>query len=710
MKRFVLILAAGLALCSCSTTKVLQEGEYRLVKNNVKFDSETQLKTSDVSPYIKQQLTSSFYIFGWNPFINVYNWSNGSGRFFDRLWRKIGQAPVVFNGGLVKASCENMTDHLEYLGYYNSNVSAYVRYKGRKVYVDYLVSPGQTRKIDEIRYEIPGGGTFSKEFYADTSNSLVRVGSPLSEDLLEKETGRGATYFRQLGYYNFSANRYSFEADTISRPGYTSLKFKVDSDTLKYHFRNVTMTHSASLPFREKVLRDINCINPGDLYSETVVNNTYSRLSALRVFNSVSVELTPDDSGLVDCNINLSESKDKGFKINLEASSNSTGLLGISPQVSFYHKNIFNGGEWLNVNFTGNFQSKIGDPSVHSNEAGVAMSLSFPKMFLAPMKWFKGPYVPRTEINAAFSYQNRPEFTRYLGTLSLGYSGYLLDNKLIYRVYPIQLNYVDLTNIDPSFNETLKRNPYMRYSYQDHFDAGVGGTIYYTTNNDIVPKTPYHYAMFNFDLSGNVASLFKPLMKKNEAGDGLILGAPFAQYVRGELSAGKTFRWGQNDGQALALHILGGAGLAYGNSSALPFEKQFYGGGASSLRGWQARSVGPGFSPLNKSFSIPSQTGDLKFELNAEYRFDMFWKIEGALFVDTGNVWNMKEIDGNLFKSLAADWGLGIRADLDFILLRFDAGFKLHDPSRSEGYRWLTPREWVKSDGFALHFGVGYPF
>ena len=710
MKTRLHIAALILVLSGCSTTKVLPEGEYRLVSNKVSFTSDTDLGTSDISPYIKQQMPGSFYIFGWNPFINVYNWSNGSGSLFDRMWKKIGQAPVVFNKNLVEPSCENIISHLDYLGYYGSSVDTKVSYKGRKAYVDYIVTPGTRKVINEITYELPRSRTFQDEFRSDIPNSLVRKGTYLSENTLEEETSRGTAHFRELGYYDFTAGRYSFRADTVSVPGRTALVYRLEADTLKYRFRNVSILRSESLPFRDKVLTDMNVIHPGDLYSASAVNNTYSRLSALRVFNGVSIEVAPVDTGLVDCTIQLTETKDKGFKVNLEASSNSTGLVGVSPQLTFYHKNIFHGGEWLNLSFTGNFQSRLDDRSVHSNEAGIAMSLSFPKMIGFPMRLFHGPYVPRTEVNAAFNFQERPEFTRYIGSFSMGYSGYLSGNRLIYRIYPLQVNYVDLTDIDPDFNKTLNRNPYMKYSYQDHLDAGVGGTVYYRSTDEIVPRTPYYFAMLNFDFSGNVLSAFKPLMKTNDSGDGIVLGAPFAQYVRGELSLGKTFRWGRENGQALALHALVGAGYAYGNSSALPFEKQFYCGGASSLRGWQARTIGPGFNKMDDSFSIPSQTGDLKFEFNAEYRFDLFWKLEGALFADAGNVWNAKDFDGSAIKSVVADWGFGVRANLDFILLRLDTGFKVHDPSADTGYRWIGPRGWFASDGFAIHFGVGYPF
>ena len=704
---FLLILAV---FSSCSTTRILQEGEYRLVKNNIIIEDAPELSASDVSGYVKQQ-TNSFYILGWNPFVSIYNWSDGSDGFFSKLWRKVGEPPIVFNSSLVAPSCRNIEDHLEYIGYYGSTVEPRVVSHGRKVYVDYVVHPGKRLSVDSVSYELPEDPDFAREFYADTLNSLVRARMTLSEDILEKESARGTSYFKKKGYYDFNKNLYSFSADTISVPGKTLLKCTVADGSAKYRFGDVTISHPASIPFKQKILTDMNLVHPGAIYDEDAVSNTYARLSALRVFNGVSVRLTPvADSNKVDCNISLSGSQTKGFKVNLEASTNSSGLIGISPQLTFYHKNIFHGGEWLSLNFSGNFQTKLSDPSIKSVESGVSASISFPKMLGATMRWFRGPNVPRTEINAAFNYQNRPEYTRSIGTFAFGYSGSAYNNTHIYKIYPLQINYVDLRDIDPDFNKTMEKNPYMRYSYQDHLDAGIGGTFLYTTNNDIVPMTPYWYFRAYFDLSGNVLSLFKDAMKTNEAGEAMLFNAPYAQYVRGEFNLGKVFRWGRNDGQSLAFRMLAGAGYAYNNSSALPFEKQFYCGGASSMRGWQTRTLGPGNSLMDNTFSIPSQTGDMKLEADLEYRFNLVWKVEGALFAEAGNVWKMSELPADFASSIAADWGIGIRVNLDFILLRIDGGFKVHDPSLPEGSRWLGPGKWFASDGYAVHFGVGYPF
>ena len=447
-----------------------------------------------------------------------------------------------------------------------------------------------------------------------------------------------------------------------------------------------------------------------------MVNSTYSRLSSLRVFSSVNVGLTQTDTNLVDCSIALTQSKLQGFKVNLEASTNSSGLLGVSPQLSYYHKNIFHGGEWLNLSFMGNFQFKLND-AIRSNEFGVSAGLSFPKFFPLPYRYFKGA-IPRTDVNISYNYQNRPEYTRNIISTSYGYNGNY-RNRFFYQAYPLQLNIVRLFDLDENFYKTLANDPFLRNAYQDHFDLGSGATLYYTTSPASIPEETYFYSRLQFDIAGNLLSAFKPMMAKDANGSGMIWNTPYSQYVRTEVTLGRTWVWGKNNGQSVATRLLAGAGYAYGNSTALPFEKHFYGGGANSLRGWQARTVGPGTSPRDTSFVIPNQTGDMKLEANIEYRFDIAWKVDGALFVDAGNVWTLKHKDtpaddpaifrwDDLGQSIAANWGVGVRLNFGFLLLRVDMGMKIHDPARVN--KWVLPTQWLKRNNFALHFGVGYPF
>lgn len=711
---------------SCSTTRVLQEGQYRLADNNIKVTNDKKFNTGTLTPYIKQKPNPSV-IFGWNPFLSVYNWSDGKGKGWDKFVQKIGQAPVIYDADMVESSIESIAEHLEYQGYYGSVVEADVKVKKKKVSVSYDITLGKRYPISSIEYVLPERGEFRESFLQDTSSVSVKTGDFLSEASLEQESEKSGSAMRNKGFFDFSKNNFFFEADTLTNPDVAALKVTVNEYTRnenprdaspirRFYIDKVDISYPENLNIRQKVLRDLTTIHPGQVYSEDIVNNTYSRLSALKIFSTVNIGMTPKDTNLVDCSINLSQSKLQGVQVNLEASSNSSGLLGISPQLSYYHNNIFRGGETLNLSFMGNFQFKFND-SVRSNEFGVSAGLSFPKFFPLPYSIFDGT-IPRTDINLSYNYQDRPEYTRNIISTSYGYSGNK-NNKLFYQAYPLQLNIVKLFDLNPEFFDSLAADPFLRNAYQNHFDLGSGLMLYYTTDAASIPEDTFFYTRFQFDIAGNMLSLFNNLMKQDTNGSRMIWNTPYSQFVRGEVTLGRTWVFGRKSGQSIATRLLAGAGYAYGNSTALPFEKHFYAGGSNSLRGWQARTVGPGLSQMDDSFVIPNQTGDMKIEANIEYRFNMFWKFAGAVFVDAGNIWTLRNIgegnsDESMFRwntfseSIAANWGVGLRLNFGFMLLRVDMGIKMHDPARVE--KWVTPDQWFKRDGYALHFGVGYPF
>ena len=717
MKRIALIIISLFAVISCSTTRVLPEGTYRLVSNKVSFEGE-KLSPNEVTQYIRQQANKGF-IFGWSPGLSIYNWSDGSGKGINKFWEAMGSEPVVFDPTQVESSCSNIADHLASIGYYGSTVRGEVDYKGRLARVRYIVHPGKRYPIDSIVFDVPDG-EFGASFRADSANVSVHVGDYLSEKALEAETVRGAAVFRDRGYYGFNKNHYFFEADTLTDR--TTLYYRIrgytrdedpsfDAPICKYRIGQVSILHPEGIPFREALLRRYNRIRPGATYNERMINSTYNRFSSLKVFNNVTIETMPADSNRVDVNIHLSGTEQLGFKANLEASTNASGLLGFSPQLNFFHKNIFHGGEWLDLGFTGNWQwIPNSKPKVSSTELGVSASLSFPRLLGYSVGRIRGDNIPRTEFKVSFNYQNRPEYIRLLSTFMFGYTGQMGRN-YSYQIYPLRINVVKVAGVDPVFMNTVTSYPYLWDTFEDQIDAGVGFMLYHTTDPAVVPKTSYHAERLSLDLSGNVLSLFNKVLPRFEssvASMHTIFGLPYKQYVRGELNLTRVFRFGWNDNQALAMHVVAGAGLAYGNSFAMPFEKQFYVGGANSMRGWNARTLGPGGDPLSTSFRIPSQTGDLKLEADMEYRFPSVWKLEFALFAEAGNVWKMGTTPIT-WSTLAADWGIGVRVNLDFILIRLDAGFRVHDPARAEGDRWVHPRDWLHGSS-AIHFGVGYPF
>ena len=696
----ILTVLAGFVLVACGASKI-PEGSYRLAGNKVKVEGR-KVGSSELTPYITQKASSSF--------LGI---------------RKPGSEPVIYDGSQVKTSAENMVNHLEYIGYYGSRVRTEVDYKKDKAYVTYFVTPGNQYTIRSIDIELPDDELFRSEFESDRRRFTIKEGQFLSESSLEAEATRSAEFFRNRGYYGFDKSYFFCEADTLSHDGTAALTMAIreyprhgSPDDAKPHRKftigEVTLSYPKEIPIRTSILEDLNVLRPGMPYSERAVNATYSRLSNLSVFNSVNITMNPASDDVVDCDINLLNGSVQGVKLNLEASVNSTGLYGISPQLNYYHKNLFHGGELFNLGLKGNFQFKLREP-VRSTELSISTALRIPKLIGLPNSMFRGPNLPHTDFTAGFSYQDRPEYKRTMITTSFGYTGNLRRN-FFYQFYPFQVNIVRLFSRSDSFVERLIEDLFLMNAYSDHFDVGMGGMLYYTTDASAIPKGSYRYARLNLDVSGNFISLFNSAMPTDEYGRHTIWEVPYAQYVRGELQLGQTFHFGGKENQAVALRFLVGAGYGYGNSTTVPFEKQFYAGGANSMRGWQARALGPGgVEPWTEYFLIPSQTGEFKMEANVEYRFPIVWKLEGAVFADAGNVWYLRDTDlwersGFSFDTIAADWGLGIRVNLDFILVRIDLGAKVYEPCRLEGERLIGPDQWLKKGNYALHFGVGYPF
>ena len=774
IRLYAVLLPLLILLGSCSTTRVLSDNQTRLKSNVITIvnkNGHPEYQDTQLDNYIHQKANTYFIKTkrgGWNPFIYVYNWTNGKGKGWDRFVTKLGQAPVVFDPSLMEDSRENITTHLKYIGYYNSHVDTRAEIRKQQTVVDYRVTLGKMYPIKDIEYRVDDPG-LAEEIYKDTVNSLIRRGMPLSEELLERETERSAAHIRNMGYYEFTKNYYFFDADTVSAPDSALLKVYVRnytrnespenarrhrrfyfgdvsirpvSDNIKYRtsvskkipqildtvrYENLTILYDTKRKVRPSILYKMNRIEPGNTYSEWIVNNTYQRFANLRIYNNVSVELNKTDTNIVDCMIRLIPSKAHGYKINLEASTNSTGLIGISPTLSYYNRNIFKGGEWLSLSVSGNFQFSVSN-STRATEFGASAGLSFPTSVLLPDRMFKN-IIPRTDLDLTYNYQRRPEYTRNMIGASFGWSWSSQSNKYYFKVVPVQFNIVNLPVYSEAFMESLT-NPFVREAYKNHFEFGLGFDLQYSSDPSINPAGSFFKADFQFDLAGNLLSAFNKFMPVDSSGFRTIWSSPYSQFVRAELSLAYTWKFGKNNKQALAVRALGGAGLAYGNSTKMPFERLFWAGGSNSLRGWTARSVGPGSSEMDNTFSIPNQTGDMRLEANIEYRFPLFSIFRGAVFVDWGNVWNIdrtgrnhQSLEGstedetaetlsyfsirNMLRTSALSWGAGIRLDLNFVVVRFDLGIKLYDPSVQQ---WQNARNWFRRGGYAFQFGIGYPF
>ncbi|MBQ1753448.1 MAG: BamA/TamA family outer membrane protein [Bacteroidales bacterium] len=728
-----LLLAGMLLADSCSTTKMLAENEARLAENKISIVNEPQrtarYNASSLQPYVKQKANST--ILGMvNPFVYVWNWQNGNDGGWDRFCRKLGEEPVAFDERLVDDSVQSMLDHLEYDGWYNCKIEPRVTIKKQIAEVDYQVTLGKQFPISSVDYQVRDT-TLAALLAADSTHLTLKPGRPLSEAALEAESERISQYFRNHGYWGFSKNYFFFYADTTTVRDTASLIVEIANHTRNesddvyhehrpYHIGNVVLMPQPGMKVRQKFLHNLNQLQPGDPYSEDRINRAYDRFASVPLFSSVNMMLRESevDSTAVDCRILLSQARLQAVKLNLEGSFNSTGLFGITPSLSYSHKNIFGGGEVLSLGFRGNFQFMLRAP-VRANEFSMSTGLGIPWY---PSFVWKMPHInlPQMDIKLNYSYQSRPEYTRNIVTGTYGFS-WNVDKRFYYQIYPAQVSAVAVSQMDEAFYGGI-HDPYLKNSFRSHLDLGGGGMVYFTTNSTVNPKVSYFYARLQYDMSGNFLSLFNKtgLYGEGPRGEKQIAGVPYAQYVRGELQAVETIRLGALNQYALAVRGLAGLGYAYGNSVSLPFEKLFYAGGANSMRGWRARAVGPGAAPRDTSFAIANQTGDMHLEANVEFRFPMFWKLQGAVFLDAGNVWNIAsdEVDGssrdprslfsfkNLARTTALSSGFGARLDFGLVLIRFDLGVRLYDPYQGS---WMGINDWFTGD-YAFHFGIGYPF
>jgi hypothetical protein len=354
-----------------------------------------------------------------------------------------------------------------------------------------------------------------------------------------------------------------------------------------------------------------------------------------------------------------------------------------------------------------------------TQEFGFETSLRLPKFLLPFLKKesFIKKYNPATTILAAYNYQAMPYYTRTMATASFGYN-WKAGNYQEHIVNPLQLNIVKLPpeSIDSAFAARIESSSYLAYSYKDVLI--LGGNYSFIFNNQKIQKArDYWFLRINTEASGNMLAMASKLSgAKKIEGSYNFLGQPFAQYVRTDFDL--IYNLILNDASSIVYRGFVGVGIPYGNSKAIPFEKQYFGGGANGIRAWQVRSLGPG-SNRPKDTKFLNQTADIKIEANAEYRFKLFWILEGAVFLDAGNIWTYnKDLErpgsqfsfNSFYKDIAVGSGVGFRFDFKFVIGRVDMGIKLRDPLLPDGSKWIvTGRPYERND-FTVVLGIGYPF
>jgi hypothetical protein len=763
---FFFILAI-LLLSSCNPTKYVPKDETLLDETHI-IINKSGIKKEALLPYIKQKPNKR--IFGTKFYLGLYNLSNINKDKWPHKWlREIGEEPVIFDPYSTDKSKTQVQSYIASKGYFDSHVMETVETENQKTKVFYNIDLKEPYTIRNLYYKIEDTNIM-KCFYFDSVDCMIERGKPYDMDVLTAERSRFVHYIKDMGFYSFSGDHITFGVDSTLGKRQVNIYYNIKEFTITdannitrkvphsvYNVRNIYIypdfVPKDALSGGENYLSSLDTVyykgyyfispkkrpeikydliiqslylKPGANYNATNTEQTQSHLLALKTYRLVNIFYTDvsepnGESGSVltlDCTIQLTLLSKQSFKVELEG-TNTAGSLGGAVNLIYLNKNLFHGAEMFDLKLKGAYEAlSQKDTLSGSQEYGIETSLRFPK-FIVPFLQTEGfikKYNPTTTILAAYDYQNMPFYNRTIANATFGYTW----NGTTYNTHivnPIQLNFVRLLRIDPAFKARIDSSSYLAYSYRDILI--LGGTYSFIFNNQkIKSKRNYWFIRVNAEMAGNLASMASKLTGAIKTDSSYqILGQPFAQYFKADIDMRYTTKI--NDVSSIVYRGFVGAGIPYGNSKAMPFEKQYFGGGANGIRAWQVRTLGPGsYVPSYTRFL--NQTADIKIEANAEYRFKLFWLLEGALFIDAGNIWSYSydasrpgswfKIN-SFYKDIAVGTGMGFRFDFSFVLLRADLGMKLRDPWITSGSKWIImSRPYNFKNDFAIVIAIGYPF
>ena len=712
MKRYSYIPFSILLLTTaCSTGKYVQEGEYILDKVAVVSD-QSDYNAAPLSQYVRQKEKPKLFSLFRNPF---------------------SRKPVIYDTLQARLSCQDLMTAMQNEGYMNAGVSLYTETKGKKLKATYLLHPGQPFLIGKVNYNIQDEGIQQLLHLDQTDNQHIKPGMRFTVETLDNERKRIAGLLSDNGYFRFNKDFIHFTADTVMGRKDIALtlqlrKYKPNNnspevDHTRYLIRDVLFQSNDSdrIHLRKQVLLNATAIKEGRPYDASALQRTYNNFARLQAVKYTNIKFAEvPDTNLLDCHIQISTNKPSTISFQPEG-TNTAGDLGAAASITYTNRNLFHGSEQLSIEFRGAYEAITGLEGYQDQnytEFSVETKLVFPR-FLAPFlsKSFRRRQTASSEWAVSWNFQNRPEFHRRVFSSAWRYRWSEPKHHLNYRFDLLDLNYVYMPWISSTFKRDYldnaeNRNAILRYNYEDIFIMKAGFTVSYTDGVDAVRA--------NFESAGNLLNgVSKGFgFKTNSQGQHTLFNIAYAQYVKLDFDYTHLFQFDKRN--ALALHAGLGVAYPYGNSTVLPFEKRYFSGGANSVRGWSVRELGPGkFKGTDGRIDFINQTGDVKLDLNAEYRSSLFWKLQGALFIDAGNIWTLRnyaEQPGGQFKftefykQIAASYGMGLRLNFDYFILRFDVGMKAVNPAyESEKEHWSIFHPKLSRD-FDFHFAVGLPF
>ncbi|WP_211617698.1 translocation and assembly module lipoprotein TamL [Hymenobacter psychrotolerans] len=747
---------------ACSGTKYIPQDAKLYTGSTVKVQSEAPVPnesalTTELEAVIAPKPNAS--ILGMRP--KLYFWSLGEGKtkgLGKWLADKYGERPVLLSEVDTQRVKTLMANRLNNNGYFKPAVHSKVQVKGQTAAVDYTAQVGKPYLIKEIYY--PDRDTLlDRAIRATQSASLLKVGEPYNLQTLINERTRIDGVLKNQGYYYFAPDYLLYQVDS-TLDNQVNVYLKVKGSIPKraaqpYVLNRVSLNTDYSLSdtasagrqpiiyskyryypdekmFKAKAIANATFLYPDSLYRRRRADQTLSRLMSLGTFKFVDIRFRParnqPDSaeyGHLNAIVRMTQVPKKSLRAEVLLVSKSNGFVGPGFRIQYRNRSALRGAEQLLVNITGSFenQTRTGTNAIGltSYELGADAQLIVPRLITPPfdIQVRNSDFQPRTTFGAGYKYVQRLDaFRQDVFSLNYGYTWKTkLTNEQEFR--PIDVQYVRLADTSATFGKLLRERPFLANSFRQQFI--LGSSYRYTYNQQVLEQRRNQiYFSGGLELSGNLAYLLSNLTSqpKEDNPDGTqaytLIGQQFSQYTKVDLEFRNYFRTSSNptSGNKIATRILLGAGLPYQNSKVLPYLKQYGIGGPNSVRAYAARGIGPGtYRPRNASeeqTNFYDQVGDLRFEANAEYRQDLFPYVKGALFVDAGNIWLVNEDPdrpggkfepGSFLNQLAIGAGAGIRIDVQFFVIRFDAAMPIRAP-------YGTPDDKAPR----LNIAIGYPF
>jgi len=766
--RFIIIGAILTGVFSaCSPVKHLGPDAYLLNKNIVRSDK-SELNEG-IKSILKQKPNRK--ILGLFRFhLGVYTIANKGRQTGFKKWvkRTIGEEPVVIDSALTKRSHAQVLLFTQNEGYFNAVVTDTTIYKKRKkANVIYSIVTGEPYSIRKISYII-SDPSVERLVMLDTVSSLLKPGKRFRAPEFQAERERVTNHLRNMGYYEFNQLYISFDIDSALKSNQVDVKFiiagtnneddnddstmtgyhkmykindvfvqtdydplskieKIPTDTVEYKGYYFLSSRKKREYNPESLLMRI-FIEKGDIYQLKNSDATYSGLSSLSLFKFINIKHEPVKLDTVpgyflNTFITLTPAPKQSYKVELEGTNNG-GNFGIGGNFTYTNKNSFKGSESVQLkllaklesipDFTDSTADQSTAFSLNTREFGPEVTLRIPR-FLWPLRKFNHTRStnPVTLFTISYNFQKRPEYTRNLLVLSSGFEFRETRYKTHY-IYPAEINLSNYS-LTQAFIDKLDDldNQQLTLYYQSYLITNGRYVFIYNSQQQNIFRN-FIFFRFSFEIAGNSMRLIDYFTKPDYNVDSSYqtLGINYSQYVRPDFD----FRYYQVFSQhsSLVYRLMSGIGIAYLNSEFIPYEKTFFAGGANDLRAFQPRTVGPG---SYKSKNYLEQLGDIKINANVEYRVDIFKILEGAIFLDAGNIWlrnNNQNLPGakfqvqNFISELAVGTGIGLRADFKFFIFRFDAGIPVRNPTRSVNDRWVLNEISLKS--INPNFGIGYPF